>query len=497
MSRGDTRAGGRRGRRRQGRLRTWVSVLVVLTLLVAAGAAYRFDLGERWLGTDAPVPPEGPAAGPAVVPPPPSLQLPQAEPAPAVAAPRPATTSLDPALVRRAVGRLLDARALGRRVLAAVAPLAGGGPVLRRGTGSAIPASVMKLLTTTAALRVLGPDTTFRTTVVTGATAREVVLVGGGDPYLASRPPGAANGTSRTPTADVLTLARRTAAALRARGVTRVGVGYDASLFTGPAVNPTWKPTYISEQVVSPTTALWVDRGEDPDGFGRVPDPAATAAAAFAEALGEAGIRVRGAPRPTTAASGARQLAAVTGAPVEQVVRRVVSTSDNEASEVLLRHIGSVIGGTPSTTAGVAGVRTTLAGLGVPLTGVVVADGSGLSRSNRLTPDAVIAVLRLAASAQHPDLRAVVEGLPVAGFSGSLESRFTDGDPAGAGRVRAKTGTLDGVGALAGLVTGLDGAVMVFVVSLDRVRLADALDARAAIDRAVAALAGCRCAGPT
>jgi D-alanyl-D-alanine carboxypeptidase/D-alanyl-D-alanine-endopeptidase (penicillin-binding protein 4) len=86
-----------------------------------------------------------------------------------------------------------------------------------------------------------------------------------------------------------------------------------------------------------------------------------------------------------------------------------------------------------------------------------------------------------------------VTGLPVAGFTGSLASRFVH-DPAGRGTVRAKTGTLTGVDGLAGTVTTRDGALLGFVAVADRVRTGETLGARDALDRVAAALAGCACA---
>ena len=102
-------------------------------------------------------------------------------------------------------------------------------------------------------------------------------------------------------------------------------------------------------------------------------------------------------------------------------------------------------------------------------------------------------MLRLAASDRHPELRPVLTGLPVAGFTGSLASRFDDGRPRGRGRVRAKTGTLTGVSALAGVATDLDGDPMVFVLMADRIELLDTLDARDALDALAAALGACHC----
>jgi len=367
---------------------------------------------------------------------------------------------------------------LGPHVLATVAGL-DGTLLYSRGTGEAVPASTLKLLTATAALETLGPDHTFATTVV-AAGPRRVVLVGGGDPLLS--------------VPDLRRLARDTASALAATGVAgKVRLGYDVSLFTGPEVSPHWPETYIPEAVVSPITPLWVDEGRPESGSGRVADPAATAAAAFAAALGKAGVAVAGAPREMTAPADATQLAGLDSDPLSEIVEHTLETSDNEAAEVLARQVGLTVDGDASFAGGARAVRTVLEGLGVPMQGAATYDGSGLSRDDRLDPDTLTAVLELAADPDQGDLRAVLTGLPVAGFSGSLVVRFADGDDAGRGLVRAKTGTLSGVSGLAGIVTDREGRPMVFALLADRIDLVDTLGARAALDAATSALAGCRC----
>ncbi len=170
--------------------------------------------------------------------------------------------------------------------------------------------------------------------------------------------------------------------------------------------------------------------------------------------------------------------------------------SDNEAAEVLAHHVGLAVEGEGSFAAARRGVATTLAGLGVDLTDDTVYDGSGLSRRSRVDAGTLVDVLRVAASPEHPELRAVISGLPVAGFTGSLEFRFASGDPDGRGLVRAKTGTLTGVSALAGLVTDAGGRTLVFASVADRVAPADKLAAQEALDDVAAALALCRCARP-
>lgn len=474
----------RRDRRHgSGALLRWGPVVLVLAVLVAAGAAYRFDLGAAWFGTgDA-----DPRTDPAAVAPPTGLTL------PALTAPDPVATAdagRDAPLrarVRATVARFLDDADLGPHVVAAVGALDGTTSLVSAGDGPAIPASTTKLLTVTAALAELGPDHVFATTVV--GRGSKVVLVGGGDPLLAR----SQKGTAWPDRADVATLARTTAETLADQGRRRVTVGYDDSLFSGPAVNPHWPDDYVPDGVVSPISALWVDEGRDEDGFGRVVDPSAVAAQEFAAALARAGVRVAGAPRPAEATPGAPELARVESAPLAQVVERVVAVSDNEAAEVLVRHVGLATTGTGSSRAGTAGVLRTLQRLGVRTTAAEVHDGSGLSRENLLTAQTLVDVLRLAASPDRPDLRAVLTGLPVAGFSGSLELRAGESSPQSRGRVRAKTGTLSGVSALAGVVTDRNGADLVFVVLADRVDLLDTLDAREALDDLAAALADCRC----
>ena len=493
-----------------------ISFVLVLAVVAGGAATWRYDLLDGRLadvaglfsGDDDPAGPGSPGytgsgAEPATVAPPIGVDLPAVTVPPEVAVASPTEGALDPVAVRRAIGRYLAERDLGRHVLAAVAPLAAGRAVFTSGAGVAVPASTTKLVTTSAALLALGPDHVFTTSVVEGAArsgVRRIVLVGGGDPFL-ERTKSLENSDGTTTQwpyprrADVTTLAQQTARALRSDGVRTVRLGYDESLFSGPAVNPTWEPDYVPDAIVSPTSALWVDEGRPLSRVGRVADPAAGAAVAFASALSGAGITVQGEPVPATAASGARSLAEVDSAPLGEIVQRILDVSDNEAAEVLLRHVGVATGGTGSIKAGRGGVRALLTREGVGFGSSVFHDGSGLSRADRAEPRTLIDVLRLAASPDHPDLRAVVSGLPVAGFTGSLTNRMDKGPAAGLGRVRAKTGTLSSVSTLAGIATGLDGTVMVFVLMADKVRPLDTDSAQVALDSAAAALGACRCGG--
>jgi D-alanyl-D-alanine carboxypeptidase/D-alanyl-D-alanine-endopeptidase (penicillin-binding protein 4) len=475
-------------------------VLVLFLALVAGGvAAWRQGLLEGRLDAllGGPADP-GDAGGPAAVAPPLGLDLPPVVAPDPVAAPSSPGGALDPEAVRRALAPYLDDPDLGRHVRAAVAPLGGGPPVFASGRRPAIPASTTKLVTATAALLALGPDHVFSTTArlgpVAGARAR-LTLVGGGDPFLERAPIDPEGEPWPYPArADLTTLAALTADALADDGVRRVRLTYDDTLFTGPAVNPRWEADYVPDGVVSPTSALWVDAGRTLARDARVPDAAREAADAFATALRAAGVAVDGPPAAGVAPSAGREVAAVDGAPLAAVVQRLLDVSDNEAAEVLLRHVGLARSGTGSTEAGRRGVRALLAEAGVPLGTSTFLDGSGLARGSRAEPGVLVDVLQLAADPRRPELRAVVEGLPVAGFTGSLTFRMEAGPAAGLGRVRAKTGTLSSVSSLAGTGTDLDGVPFAFVLMADTVGLEDTLDARQAIDSAAASLGACRCA---
>jgi len=483
------------------RRRRWVRWLVlVMVLVLAGGGATAWRLGLIGGLVDDLV---GRAIGPALsgtpsgspTPEPSGVTAPPAASPSAIAESDPADgVTLRSARVRAAVADALEDPALGDHVVVRAAALDDPGSAWAFGEGPVVPASTTKLLTAVAALDVLGPDHVFTTKVVQGATRRQVVLVGGGDPYLMSEPLSAEEEKTSYPArADMVTLARQAAAALRADGVRRVAVSFDDSLFPGAAFNPHWEPSYRPDEVVAPITALWVDEGRPASGFGRVPDPAGRAARVFAAALADEGVRVTGAPVHATAPAGATELAAVRSAPLAEIVQRVLDVSDNEAAEVLAHHVGEATVGQATFDGGARGVLQTLRRLDVPLPGARIFDGSGLSRENRLDPETLLAVLGVAADPDHPELRAVITGLPVAGFTGSLAYRFGDAAAAGRGLVRAKTGTLTGVHGLAGLVTDADNGLIVFVAVADDVAVADTLDARDALDRVAASLAGCAC----
>lgn len=300
------------------------------------------------------------------------------------------------------------------------------------------PASNEKLAVTYAALTALGPAFRIETDVF-GEGARQgstwtgdLVLKGYGDPTLSS--------------AGLASLARQ----VRAAGVTRVRgrVLGDESWFDARRTAPGWKASfYINES--PPLSALIVDRGLV--GRSTSHDPALSAAQEFRRALRRAGVQVSGAAALGTATDGAVELASVDSAPIERLVHSMDQLSDNFTAEMLVKEIGAVQTGNGTTAAGISYVRGLLAQAGVPLAGVRMVDGSGLSLLDRQTPDALVALLRLMWS--DPELQPMlVNALPLAGRTGTLHDRMRH--TAAAGRVRAKTGTTDNSTALSGFVGG-------------------------------------------
>lgn len=367
-------------------------------------------------------------------------------------------------------------------------------------TTPATPASTTKLLTAVAVLALLPADARISTRVVKGAAPGEITLVGGGDPTLSVLPQdrvqvGGLPVDAESAPASLTELARQTADALKAAGTPTVKLGYDTSLYSGPLLHK--ENDYAN---IAPVTPLMADEGKvDPtatiDAPSRYTDPADQATETFAGLLRAQGITVDGKATQVTAAQGAQQLAEVRSPTIPRLVERTLTTSDNTLAEALARQAALAAHKPASFDGGVAAVTETLQKLGVPMDGVVINDGSGLYTGNLISPLVLAKLLSVAASPEHPELRPVLTGLPIAGFTGTLRSRFgaSSGAQNAAGIVRAKTGTLgdSGVFTLAGTVVDADGRVLVFAFMNKSV--SDGAAARAATDRAVARLAACGC----
>ncbi|WND36035.1 D-alanyl-D-alanine carboxypeptidase/D-alanyl-D-alanine-endopeptidase [Streptomyces sp. BB1-1-1] len=349
------------------------------------------------------------------------------------------------------LGPLLDDPALGTHRGAAVVDLTTGKRLYGRGADTALtPASTTKIATAVAALTALGPDHRLTTRTALEADTGELVLVGGGDPTLTARKD--ARGL-----ASLRTLAEKTATALKKRDVRKVTLSYDTTLYAGTETHPIG----VNENLAR-VTALMADEARTDDSTSgpapRVPDPAADAARTFAGFLKRHGITASP-PGPSKATDRADTLATVSSPPLASLVERMLTNSDNDIAEALARHTALASGEAADFDGVSAAVPARLKQLGLPVRGARFHDGSGLDRTDRITAELLTALLAKAADPDRPELRPVLTGLPVAGFTGTLTSRYTDG---AAGLVRAKTGTLTGVNTLAGTMVTEEGRLLGF-----------------------------------
>ena len=330
-----------------------------------------------------------------------------------------------------------------------------------------IPASVEKLLTTSTALRRFGPQGRLTTDVLTTDpvdaarhTTGDLVLAGGGDPTLDR--------------AGINALAHRVARLVRRVDGAVVG---DESRFDARRGGPRTDWAY-DRDVEGVLGALTLGRGWSPTG-----SPALAAARAFAHALRARGVKIAGATRTGPGAPLQNLVADIPSPTMAELATRTNVPSDNFYAETLLKDLGATFAGAGTTPAGAGVVTASAAQIGVRAR---VADGSGLSRANRIAPREVVDLL----GALHRDTvagPAFEASLAVAGRSGTLTRRMR-GTPA-AGACRGKTGTIDGVSTLAGYCTPAGGIPVAFAVMMSGVRLDHA---RAAQDRLVTALASIR-----
>ncbi len=341
-------------------------------------------------------------------------------------------------------------------------------------------ASTQKLLTAAAALEVLGAGHTARTTlrvsgqVVDGVVTGNLYLQGGGDVLLAATP---TSGWPGRATLDQL------ATDVAAQGIRRIdgSLVADGTAFTGPRTAAGWSPGYVSLGSVAPVTALEVDRGAQAGVESRAPDPPMQAAVELRQALARHHVAVVGRTVEGPTLSATTTVAQVSGPPVEVALQEMLQDSDNDAAESLGRQLAIATHRPATFVGGGAAIAAQLAADGLPTAGTSLADASGLSRADRVTPTLIATLLHDAVV--RPAWRSLLAGLPVMHFSGTLADR---GSGPAAGVVRAKTGSLRGVTALAGTVVDVSGRQMVFVFVTDQA--VGTLASEAALDAVAEAL---------
>jgi len=349
-----------------------------------------------------------------------------------------------------------------------------------------IPASTLKLLTTATALAQLGSEATLKTEIRSASppadgSVGELYIVGGGDPLLSTAEFSVDAGYLGQPRRS--TSIEALADKVVATGVRRVGrILGDETRYDAQRGVPSWNPRYIADFEISPISALVVNKA-----FTRA-NPAAVAASPPSHAAGVLAtlLKARGVTVGETGAGKAPAattlLTTIESAPLRDVVAEILQNSDNLGAEMLLKELGARPG-TPGTTA--AGLAAVTAFLGVTagpgVEGMATVDGSGLDRSDRVTCALLQGVLGQAGPAGP-----LTTGLAVAGRNGTLFRRFLG--TSAAGKVRAKTGSLEGVSALAGFATARDGRTLTF--SLVANDLPNASTGSALQDKVVNVLAG-------
>ena len=326
------------------------------------------------------------------------------------------------------------------------------------------PASNEKVPVSWTALTQLGPGYRFHTEVY-GVGERagpswdgDLVLKGFGDPTLS--------------TADL----DRLAGVIRGRGIRTVTgrIRGDESIYDTKRGAPGWKPGWIGLES-PPLSALVVDRAK---GWPAL-SPPLLAARAFRDALARRGVTVTGRPGLGIAPATAVPLATDTSEPLSRLVAHMNHESDNFYAEMLLKQLAAVTGKVGTSVGGARIVVSAMREAGIPVEGVRIVDGSGLSSLDRLSADAVVGVL--GAGLTDPAIRGTfLASLAVAGVNGTLSDRLL----ALRGRVKGKTGTTSLACTLSGVIDG----TIAFAV-LENGSPVSSWSARAAQDRFVSILA--------
>lgn len=339
--------------------------------------------------------------------------------------------------------------------------------VARAPTVKRIPASVTKLFTTSSALLLDGPDTRLQTTLLAtgpigddGVLDGDLVVRGAGDPALRLD--------------QIGELAQAAADA----GITRIGGTLRADLGGWTAQQGTGLTGgRYNRELGGRIGALVTVRGF---ASASVTDPARQVLVRLRDAMKAKGVG------GTVAFSGsapagpaATEIGSVSSPTMTQLAAATNAPSDNFYAEMLLRGVGARHGAAGTTAAGLAAQRSALQEMGVNAT---LADGSGLSRGNRVAPTTVVKLLD--AMAGREEGAALRSGLALAGATGTVAGRMRG--TAAANRCRVKTGTLSNVSALAGWCTTVGKRTVAFAILMNNVSVATA---RSRQDRVASAIA--------
>ena len=353
--------------------------------------------------------------------------------------------------------------------LSAVVLKAGTNEVLfdRNANVPAATASVMKVLTAAAALQTLGPNFVVETKVYADpANPGTVILVGAGDPTLSALPAGQQSVYANAP--KLSTLALKVNEWAVANGVTVNNIVLDSTLFAGGGVASKWESSWArSEQTqgyMSEVTALQVDgdrKAPASETSPRSTKPVANAGAKFKKALGT--IATSATVVEGELPAGAVEIAKVSSQTIDKWIRHMLQKSDNTEAEYLARLVALNQGYDGSFASIGIAFKKALASTNLDTSSLVIKDGSGLSALNAVSPTFVAKLMQMVLDGWG-DFEIINEGLPSAGETGSLATRFKGDNADAVGKVRAKTGWINNGYTLAGIISAKDGTNLLFAV---------------------------------
>lgn len=324
-----------------------------------------------------------------------------------------------------------------------------------------IPASNLKILVAAVALQVLGVDFHYSTKIVgisDGNTIQgDLWLVGGGDPLLTA---GDYPNTEAHPTLSP-THIEPLIEALVSAGITTISgsvVGdesrYDTERFT-PSLGLGIRGTELG-----PLGSLLLNDGVIAASPIKPDSPALSAAIEFTRLLTESGITVVGLPKTGNASQDLPVIATVDSAPLNDIVVEMLTNSDNNTAELMLKELGRSETAPGTRIAGLAVVLRVLREANINIEGLAMTDGSGLDRSNRVTCATLQSIL-----IRDGGFGPLTMGFAVAGQNGTLSDIFLTGPMTGV--MRGKTGTLTGVKALSGVIPYAENRAIIFSVLLN------------------------------
>jgi len=336
-----------------------------------------------------------------------------------------------------------------------------------------LPASNMKIVTATNALSTMSPTQVFTTSIFSGPTSNSVILQGGGDPLLTRN-------TLKTLAAQTAALVDHTQPLI---------VDTDVNLFPQATDGPGWTKAYVPS-VISPVTSLALYRD-----YSRT--PVDRAVKEFIESLNALGIRAsRGVEVDVD--SQKQPLTSVSPHTVAEAVRVMLLDSENNIAENLFRHVALATQHPPTWQGASDAAIANLNALGIHTGGIRLADGSGVSRDDRLNALTLALLLRLTSTLEPARYAAMFDtgSLPTAGVDGTLSAKFhryaTKPSACARGAIRAKTGTLYDTITLSGTANDVDGQLKVFSFLVNhQPKNVAPLRTRQALDGLAATITGC------